>query len=144
MTRADPTLEIRREPLVLKEGGTAEKPAVFDGKGLIIDLGIDALTDRPKTGRPRSVSQEVVAKGILPLIEAPALAGQSHWTATKLAGWLKNEKDLPIAYSTLVRYLHEHDYKLKVPRPMPEPPNREDWETSGHAADELLDPKRGR
>ncbi|MEZ5385264.1 MAG: right-handed parallel beta-helix repeat-containing protein [Prosthecobacter sp.] len=37
--------EIRREPLVLKQGGTAEKPAVFDGKGMIIDLGID-ITDR--------------------------------------------------------------------------------------------------
>ena len=104
------------------------------------EAGIDALTYRPKTGRPRSVSKELVAEVILPLIEAPALAGQSHWTATKLVGWLKNEKDLPIAYSTLVRYLHEHDYQLKVPRPMPEPPNREDWEDQrARFADELLD-----
>jgi hypothetical protein len=29
------------EPLVLKEGGTQEKPAIFDGKGMVIDLGID-------------------------------------------------------------------------------------------------------
>lgn len=36
---------IRREPLILREGGTPEKPAVFDGKGMIIDLGID-VTDR--------------------------------------------------------------------------------------------------
>jgi len=33
--------EIRRTPLTLKDGGTAENPAVFDGKGMIIDLGID-------------------------------------------------------------------------------------------------------
>jgi|JI6StandDraft_1071083.scaffolds.fasta_scaffold02806_2 hypothetical protein len=33
--------EIRRTPLILTQGGTAEKPAVFDGKGMIIDLGID-------------------------------------------------------------------------------------------------------
>jgi hypothetical protein len=33
--------EIRREPLTLTQGGTPEKPAVFDGKGMIIDLGID-------------------------------------------------------------------------------------------------------
>ena len=104
------------------------------------EAGIDALTYRPKTGRPRSVSKELVAEVILPLVEAPALAGQSHWTATQLVGWLKNEKDLPIAYSTLVRYLHEHDYQLKVPRPMPEPPNREDWEDQrARFADELLD-----
>lgn len=33
--------EIRRTPLVLTKGGTPEQPAVFDGKGMIIDLGID-------------------------------------------------------------------------------------------------------
>lgn len=33
--------EIRRTPLTLKDGGTPEKPAVFDGQGMIIDLGID-------------------------------------------------------------------------------------------------------
>lgn len=33
--------EIRRKPLILSQGGTPEKPAVFDGKGIIIDLGID-------------------------------------------------------------------------------------------------------
>lgn len=37
--------EIRRQPLVLTQGGTPEKPAVFDGNGMIIDLGID-ITDR--------------------------------------------------------------------------------------------------
>lgn len=34
-------VEVSRTPLVLKQGGTAEKPAVFDGKGMVIDLGID-------------------------------------------------------------------------------------------------------
>ena len=29
------------EPLVLKDGGTPEKPTIFDGKGMVIDLGID-------------------------------------------------------------------------------------------------------
>lgn len=33
--------EVRRTPLTLKDGGTPDKPAVFDGKGMIIDLGID-------------------------------------------------------------------------------------------------------
>lgn len=33
--------EIRREPLTLTQGGTPEKPALFDGKGMIIDLGVD-------------------------------------------------------------------------------------------------------
>lgn len=33
--------EVRRTPLILSQGGTPEEPAVFDGEGLIIDLGID-------------------------------------------------------------------------------------------------------
>jgi hypothetical protein len=37
--------EVRRTPLVLTKGGTPETPEVFDGKGMIIDLGID-ITDR--------------------------------------------------------------------------------------------------
>lgn len=36
--------EIRHTPLTLKDGGTPENPAVFDGKGMIIDLGIDVTT----------------------------------------------------------------------------------------------------
>ncbi|OYW75859.1 MAG: hypothetical protein B7Z37_11430 [Verrucomicrobia bacterium 12-59-8] len=36
--------EIRRTPLTLNDGGTPDKPAVFDGKGMIIDLGIDVTT----------------------------------------------------------------------------------------------------
>jgi len=36
--------EIRHVPLTLSKGGTPENPAVFDGKGMIIDLGIDVTT----------------------------------------------------------------------------------------------------
>ena len=33
--------EVRRTPLILSKGGTAEAPAIFDEKGLVIDLGVD-------------------------------------------------------------------------------------------------------
>lgn len=33
--------EIQRKPLILSQGGTPEKPVIFDGKGMVIDLGID-------------------------------------------------------------------------------------------------------
>lgn len=36
--------QISKTPLVLTQGGTPDKPAVFDGKGLVIDLGVD-VTD---------------------------------------------------------------------------------------------------
>ena len=36
--------ELTKKPIRITQGGTAEKPAVFDGKGMVIDLGID-VTD---------------------------------------------------------------------------------------------------
>ncbi len=42
---AEPAKKISRTPLVLRKGGTPEKPMVFDGEGMVIDLGID-VTDQ--------------------------------------------------------------------------------------------------
>ena len=90
--------------------------------------GIDGLTYRPYSGRPRTLSQEEVREKILPLVDDPSIAGHTHWTATKLCGWLQEEKDLDVSYRTLLRYLHENHYVQRIPRPMPEPPDRESWE----------------
>ena len=46
----------------------------------------------------------------------------------KLCGWLREEKQLDLSYRTLVRYLHEHGYTRRIPRRMPEPPDRDQWE----------------
>lgn len=40
--------KVVRTPLVLREGGTPDKPAVFDGHGMVIDLGSD-VTDEAWT-----------------------------------------------------------------------------------------------
>lgn len=40
--------KVVRTPLVLRQGGTPEKPAVFDGQGMVIDLGTD-VTDETWT-----------------------------------------------------------------------------------------------
>lgn len=92
------------------------------------EKGIDGITYKPRSGRPRILPPDTVQKEILPLVDEPKLAGQYHWTAVKLCGYLGKEKDLELSYSTLVRYLHEQGYERRIPRPMPEPPNREDWE----------------
>jgi transposase len=90
--------------------------------------GIDSITYRPKTGRPRCLEAEAVRRQILPLLDDPVSCGQSGWTAVKLCGWLRKNSGLNLAYSTLLRYLHEQDYARRIPRPMPEPPDREEWE----------------
>lgn len=91
------------------------------------EQGIDALTYRPHCGRPRKLSAATIQSEILPLVDNPTLAGQLHWTAVKLSGWLKQEKPFDISYRTLVRYLHEHHYARRIPRPMPEPPDKDKW-----------------
>lgn len=91
------------------------------------EAGIDGITYRPRSGRPRSLSAAEVSAQILPLIDDPKRAARHHWTVVSLCGWLKEERDLDLSYRTLVRYLHEHDYARRIPRPVPEPPDRDRW-----------------
>jgi transposase len=81
--------------------------------------GLDGLIPGRSSGRRRILPKQQVSEQILPFIEDPSLAGQSHWTAVKLHGWIKDHLQTQLGYSTTVRYLHEHDYRLKVPRPWP-------------------------
>jgi transposase len=90
--------------------------------------GIDGLTYKPRLGRPRKLESSEVESEILPVVDDPSLADQTHWTVVKLCGWLREQKQIVISYRTLIRYLHEHEYVRKIPRPMPEPPNHEAWE----------------
>lgn len=81
----------------------------------------------------------VVTEQILPLVDDPSLAGQTHWTLAKLCGYLREEN------RTLNRHLHEHRYARKIPRRMPEPPDRQAWEIrreyfANELADLLADP----
>jgi len=92
------------------------------------EQGIDGLIYKPQTGRPRKISTDQVASDILPVVDDPSLADHTHWTVTKLCGWLREEKQLDLSYRTLVRYLHEHNYARRIPRRMPEPPDRDNWE----------------
>jgi len=91
------------------------------------DAGIDGITYRPRSGRPRVLAAEDVNQKILPVVDDPRSVGRHHWTAVSLCGWLKEQRDLEINYRTLVRYLHEHHYARRIPRPVPEPPDRERW-----------------
>lgn len=82
--------------------------------------GIDALITRPRSGRPRKAKLETVRDLLVPVLQAPARAGQVHWTAVKLHGYLKEQLALELGYRTTVRWLHEMDFHLRVPRLWPE------------------------
>lgn len=85
--------------------------------------GIDGLASKPRPGRPRKVKLERVRDLLVPVLEEPALAGQLHWTGVKLHGWLKEQLCLELGYRTVIRYLHQLDYNLRVPQPWPQRQN---------------------
>lgn len=92
--------------------------------------GIDALRTRSKPGRPRKAKLERVRDLLLPVLENPAQAGQVHWTGVKLHGHLKEKLAIELGYRTTLRWLHELDFNLRVPRPWPErqdPQRREEF-----------------
>ena len=90
--------------------------------------GIDGLIDRERRGAPRKISREQMQREVIPLLNQPAQAGQEHWTAIKLHGYLTTELALELSYPTLTRYLHEHGFVTRIPRPMPEPSDRQQWD----------------
>jgi transposase len=83
------------------------------------EQGIDGLVDRPRRGRPRVIPAEQT-EHLKELIEKPEKAGHTHWTAKKFHGYLRQEFDQEVGYSTVVRWLHENNFSLKVPRSWPD------------------------
>jgi transposase len=88
--------------------------------------GIDALASKPQTGRPRRVKLKRVEDLLVPVLEDPSLAGQVHWTGVKVHGFLQEELQTELGYRTVIRYLHELNYNLRVPQCWPERQNQED------------------
>lgn len=88
--------------------------------------GIDALITRARPGRPRKVKLERVRDLLLPVLENPAQAGQVHWTGVKVHGYLKQQLSIELGYRTAIRWLHELNFHLRVPRPWPERQNQEE------------------
>lgn len=82
--------------------------------------GIDALITRGRPGCPRLAPLSTVRELLEPVLQDPAKAGQVHWTAVKLHGYLKEKLAIELGYRTTVRWLHELDFHLRVPRLWPE------------------------
>ncbi len=78
--------------------------------------GIDGLIDAPRSGRPSHMTVDQKRR-YRELIEHPDQAGQTHWTAKKFCGYLREELNHEVGYRTVVRWLHDEGFRLKVPRP---------------------------
>ncbi len=81
--------------------------------------GIDGLTEGPRSGRPPKISGEQ-AYEYSKLVLHPELVNETHWTGRKFHGYLTRHCQMEAGYSTLMRWLHDEDFRLKVPRPWPD------------------------
>ena len=88
--------------------------------------GIDALASKARSGRPPKIKREQMRDLLVPVLEDPSQAGELHWTGVKLHGFLKEELQIELSYRTVINYLHELNYNLRVPRPWPERQNEEE------------------
>lgn len=84
------------------------------------ERGIDGIIERGEAGRPRKIERERFEEEIVPLILHPEECEEVHWTAVKFHGYLVNDLAYELSYRTLLRYFHEQDIKLLMPRRWPE------------------------
>jgi transposase len=83
------------------------------------DQGIDGLIDKPRSGRPHKVPPQTV-KMCEDLLAHPENAGRVHWTGVRFHGYLRDNLQIEIGYSTVVRLMHDAGFRLKVPQPWPD------------------------
>lgn len=98
------------------------------------ESGVDGLVSKPRCGRPRKVSVRRAGDLLVPVLEDPSLAGQEHWTARKLHGYLREEHGAELGYTTVLRYLREIGYTLKFPRPWATGPGKDEGAREAFAA----------
>jgi transposase len=105
------------------------------------ESGIDGLIEGRHPGRPGKITSERSAE-YEELIRHPELANEHHWTGKKFHGYLTKKLDMEIGYRTVVRWLHDKGFRLKVPRSWP---NGQDEEKRKAFMEELqgymLDPE---
>jgi transposase len=102
--------------------------------------GIDGLTDKARPGRPHAIDAQH-EESLVDLLHHPDKAQIAHWTAKKFHGYICKQLECEVGYSTVVRWMHERDFKLKVPQPWPDRQDekqRQDWLESLRAL--LADP----
>lgn len=80
--------------------------------------GIDGLIESVRTGRPHKITAEHSVK-YEDLIQHPQRVEVTHWTAKKFHGYLTEQLQQEIGYRTVVRWLQDKKFRLKVPRSWP-------------------------
>ncbi len=83
------------------------------------ERGIDGITEGPRSGRPRKITAGRTDE-YRTLVLHPEKVNETHWTGRKFHGYLTKHCQEEVGYSTLMRWLHDEGFRLKVPRPWPD------------------------
>jgi len=77
--------------------------------------GIDALRTIKPIGRPKKLSREQLEE-VKTLLQNPSLAKEHHWTIVKLRGYLHEQWQIELGYTTLLENVAKLGFRQVVPR----------------------------
>lgn len=82
------------------------------------DAGIPGLSDRPRPGRPRTVTPEYVALALLTIRQRPRTLGLnfSLWSMERLVDYLKEKTDIHVSDETIRTHLRAADISFSRPQ----------------------------
>lgn len=100
--------------------------------------GIDGLIEKKHTGRPRKIDAATAAH-CHDILRTPEKVGVTHWTGVKLHGYLRDTLQIQVGYSTVIRFLQEQKFRLKVPRPWPDRQDEQARKAFCHHLAELIE-----
>ena len=94
-------------PQIAERVGCTE-PTVIKWRRQYAEEGLAGLEDAPRPGGPKTVmTDEVIAEilsaTVTPPPEAMREQGITHWSARRLAGWLRREKKIKVSHDSIAR-----------------------------------------
>ena len=93
---------------IVKMSG-ASKPTVYTWLDRYERFGVDGLTDLPRSGRPREVSDSVRSRIVaLTRCTPPAETGLSHWSSREMATYLKRTEGISVSHNFIAQVWRDH------------------------------------
>lgn len=96
-------------PEIARMAGTT-KPTVYKWIARYEEHGVEGLSNRVSTGRPREVSAETRGRILaLSRCSPPEETGFSHWSSREMARYLKQQEGISVSHNFVSALWREHD-----------------------------------
>jgi len=88
----------------------ASKPTVYKWLDRYERLGVDGLTDLPRSGRPPEVPAGVRSRIVaLTRCTPPAETGLSHWSSREMAKYLRRAEGIAVSHNFIAQVWRDHE-----------------------------------